>query len=105
EAARFDDRPSAWLAAMARRAMIRGGGEIEPHDLAFGSTWMKLSQYLLRPDWRFRLAQFRADMMNGDDRLLLMVPGRMNFLFPLLRIPLWAWHRAAHGGRSPGRTG
>ena len=79
--------------------MTRGKAEIEPHDLSFGTTTVSASEYLL-DGWRFKLRQARRDLVHEQDWLLLKLPPRLDFLYPLLRVPLWAWRRAVLRGRS-----
>ncbi len=77
----------------------------EPYDLPFGLTWIRLGNYLLKTGWRFRLAQLVNDAMSQDDWEAIPLPTSLMFLYPILRLPLWAgrkvglWARrlAAHG--------
>jgi hypothetical protein len=99
EADRALRRSGRCLAAIARVSMTRAGAEIDPNDLAFGVTLIKLSEYFLR-DWRSTLAQMRRDLVFEEDWLLLPLPDRLIFLYPVLRIPLWIWRRMKYRGRS-----
>ena len=74
----------------ALKAMTRGNGEIEPRDLLFGSTFIHGSEYFLK-DWRFLVAQLRRDLANPGDWMRVPLPERLDFLYPLIRVPLWLW--------------
>jgi|HubBroStandDraft_1064217.scaffolds.fasta_scaffold00058_46 hypothetical protein len=80
---------------VALLAMTRGGGRIELSDLAFGKTLVSLSGLLLVEGWRPRLAELRRLSVNFDDMIQVPLPEPLHFLYPLLRLPLWAWRRGA----------
>jgi hypothetical protein len=91
------------LATMALAAMTRGNGEREPPDLLFGSTLIRLSEYLL-DGWRFKLAQLGHDLVSVEDWRSVPLPDRYAFFYPLLRLPLWAWRRMVARGRARRRA-
>lgn len=89
-----------WLEATALNAMTTGQGELEPREGPFGTTRGSLSTFLLRRDWRYWLAELKLHMTNPTDVLTVALPGRLRFLYPLLRLPLWVWrHVTKRGGR------
>ena len=84
-----------WLEATALAAMTSDQGEHKPHDARFGTTRGSLSTLLLRPNWRYRLAELKVHLINQTDILTLSLPQRLWFTYPLLRLPLWLWRHAA----------
>jgi hypothetical protein len=80
-----------WLAATALNAMTTGQGTRDPHDVRFGTTRGSFSTFLLRRDWRYWLAELRIHLTNQTDILNVALPERLRFLYPILRLPLWAW--------------
>lgn len=92
-------RTTRWLAAIALKIMTRGDGEEEIYDMPFGTTLVRLSQILLGTGWRFYLAQLRFYLTDFDDAVAVPLPSPLYFLYPILRLPLWAWNRARRAGR------
>jgi Uncharacterised nucleotidyltransferase len=83
-----------WLEATALNAMTGGLGEHDPHDTRFGTTRGSLSTFLLSGSWRYRLAELGLHLTNQTDVLAVPLPQRLSFLYPILRLPLWAWRHA-----------
>ena len=90
-----------WLEATALNAMTTGQGERDPHDARFGTTRGSLSTFLLSRSWRYRLAELSIHLTNQTDVLALPLPERLRFLYPILRLPLWAWRHAAKRREEP----
>jgi hypothetical protein len=89
-----------WLEATALRAMTTGQGEHDPHEVRFGTTRGSLSTVLLSRSWRYQLAELSIQLKNPTDVLTLPLPQPLQFLYPVLRLPLWAWrHTVQHNGR------
>jgi hypothetical protein len=84
-----------WLEATALNAMTTGQGEHDPHGARFGTTRGSLSTFFLSQSWRYRLAELNVHLTNQADVLTLPLPERLQFLYPFLRLPLWAWRHAA----------
>jgi hypothetical protein len=78
-----------WLEATALKAMTAGNSELEPRDILFGTTRGNLSCYLLRRDWRYWLAELKSHATCETDVLTLLLPKQFQFLYPILRVPLW----------------
>jgi hypothetical protein len=84
-----------WLEATALSAMSSGQSEQQPHNMRFGTTRGSLSTFLLNRSWRYRLAELSNHLTNQTDVLTVLLPERLWFLYPVLRLPLWAWrHRS-----------
>ena len=89
-----------WLEATALNAMTKGQGEYDPHEVRFGTTRGSLSTFLLSRGWRYHLAELSVQLTNPTDVLTIPLPKPLQFLYPVLRIPLWAWrHAVQHGAR------
>jgi hypothetical protein len=84
-----------WLEATAVNAMTVGQGEREPRDVRFGTTRGSLSTFLLSRTWRYRLAELKNHLANQTDVLTVPLPERLWFLYPVLRLPLWAWRHCS----------
>jgi Uncharacterised nucleotidyltransferase len=80
-----------WLEATALNAMTAAQSEREPRDARFGTTRGSLSTFLLSRNWRYRLIELKNHLINQTDVLTVPLPEQLWFLYPVLRIPLWAW--------------
>jgi hypothetical protein len=84
-------KAAPWLVATAISAITKGDGAYDPHETRVGTTRGSLSTFLLSPSWRYRLSELRVQMTNPTDILDVPLPEWLWFLYPVLRIPLWAW--------------
>jgi hypothetical protein len=88
------------IAADAMADRIRGensGGNAPAAARSF------LTQFLLGQGWAFFAAQCRIASIGIIDVISLPLPPYLHFLYPLLRLPLWLWRRAA-ASRPPERN-
>jgi hypothetical protein len=83
-----------WLVSTAQQAMTDGGGEHNPHEVCFGTTRGSISTFLLSRSWRYKMAELNLHLTNPTDVLELSLPERLRFLYPVLRLPRWAWRHA-----------
>jgi hypothetical protein len=83
-----------WLEATALNAMTAGHGEHDRRDAPLGTTRGSLSTFLFSRSWRYRLAELKNQLTNETDVLTVPLPERVQFLYPLLRLPLWVWRHA-----------
>jgi hypothetical protein len=83
-----------WLVATAQQAMTGGGGEHNPHEVCFGTTRGSISTFLLSRSWRYKMVELNLHLTNPTDVLDLSLPERLRFLYPVLRLPRWAWRHA-----------
>jgi hypothetical protein len=89
-----------WLEATAVKAMTTGHGEDDPHEVRFGTTRGSISTFLLGRGWRYQLAELGVQLTNPTDVLTVPLPKQLQFLYPVLRLPLWVWrHAVQHDGR------
>jgi hypothetical protein len=86
-----------WLEATALKAMTTGQGERDPHEVRFGTTRGSLSTFLLKRSWRYQLAELGIHLTNPTDVLTIPLPQPLQFLYPMLRLPLWAWRHSIRG--------
>jgi hypothetical protein len=86
------------LYAIATNAMADRTRGNEPP--AARSFW---TQFLLGQGWAFFAAQCRIASIGIIDVISLPLPPYLHFLYPLLRLPLWLWRRAA-ASRPPQRN-
>ncbi|MDB5722999.1 MAG: hypothetical protein JWP15_3617 [Alphaproteobacteria bacterium] len=83
------NRAVAYLARVALRSMLRGGGIVELDDMALGTADIHLSHFRLMPGFRFKWSEARRKLAGpADDEPL---PG---FLQPILAAPRWLLRRA-----------
>jgi Uncharacterised nucleotidyltransferase len=94
-----------WLETTALNAMSAGHGEQDPHEVRFGTTRGSLSTFLLSRSWRYHLAELGIQLTNPTDVLTLALPRPLQFLYPVLRLPLWAWRHAVQLNVQRKRTG
>jgi Uncharacterised nucleotidyltransferase len=90
-----------WLETTALKAMTMGQGKHDPHEVRFGTTRGSLSTFLLNRSWRYQLAELGIHLTNPTDALTIPLPEPLQFLYPVLRLPLWAWRHSVHRGGSP----
>jgi hypothetical protein len=83
-----------WLEATALHAITGAHGEYDRRDSPLGTTRGSLSTFLISRNWRYRLAELTIHLTNQTDMLTLPLPERLQFLYPLLRLPLWVWRHA-----------
>jgi hypothetical protein len=89
-----------WLEATALNAMLIGQGEHDPHTIRFGTTRGSFSTFLLNRSWRYQLTELGIQLTNPTDVLTVPLPQPLRFLYPVLRLPLWAWrHTVQHNAR------
>ena len=81
---------------MADRARGEDGGSVQAVWRGF---W---TQFLLGQGWAFFAAQCRTASVGIIDIISLPLPPYLHFLYPLLRLPLWLWRRAAAAKSPPG---
>jgi hypothetical protein len=86
-----------WLEAIALKAVAAGNSEIEPDETVYGTIWGGLSILLLRHNLRFWLFELRTHLTSQTDVLTISLPQQLQFLYPVLRLPLWLWRRGIHG--------
>jgi hypothetical protein len=86
-----NDSTLRWLEGTALNAMTTGWEEREPRKERFGTTRGSLSTFLLSRSWRYKLAELSVHLMSQSDMLTVPLPERLWFLYPGLRVPLWAW--------------
>jgi hypothetical protein len=85
------DRAIAYLARVALRSMLRGGGVTELDDMALGTAAIHLSHFRLMPGLAFKWSEARRKLAGpaGEE---LHGPARL--LQPLLAGPRWLLRRA-----------
>ena len=91
------------LATIAVETMSDEYAEAERGRNSISAMRVILAQFLLGNGWEFFTAQYRAELVRTLDIVELPLPPTLQFLYPLLRLPLWLWRRAtaAREARSP----
>ena len=79
------------LFGLAMTAMTSGGAETEPYDLKDGLRPMTLSPWLLGRSRRFLLGEINSHWIGWNDVIDVPLPGGLQFLYPVLRVPIWLW--------------
>jgi hypothetical protein len=90
-----------WLEATALKAMTMDQCKHDPHEVRFGTTRGSLSTFLLNRSWRYQLAELGIHLTNPTDVVTIPLPQSLQFLYPVLRLPLWAWRHSIARGRAP----
>jgi hypothetical protein len=80
-----------WLEATALNAIA---SEVKPGDKLFGTTRGSLSCFLLGQSSRYQLAELKIHLICQADVMTLPLPKQLQFLYPILRLPLWLWRQA-----------
>ena len=87
-----------WRLAVLVRLALKAITGAEPH-YGFGAiTCGVLARFLLGQGAGFYLEQCGQMAVGKADAILLTLPRPLHFLYPLLRLPLWAWRRARSAG-------
>jgi hypothetical protein len=81
------------LYGLAITAMTRGGAEIEPYDLSGGLRPMARSPWLVGETPRFLWGEINTHWISWNDVINIPLPGALQFLYPILRVPIWLWRR------------
>ena len=97
------DRRVERLVAIALAAMFAPRTDTEMDGGIAGVTRYVHTQFLLGRGWAFYAAQCRVTAIAPVDVIRCPLPPFLQFLYPLLRLPLWLWRRAraAREARSP----
>jgi hypothetical protein len=85
--------------------MSTGQGEQDPHEVRFGTTRGSLSTFLLSRSWRYQLAELGIQLTNPTDVLSLPLPQPLRILYPVMRLPFWAWRHSVHQNARRQQTG
>jgi hypothetical protein len=88
------DRVVRELETLALTAMLQGNAEIDPHDLPNGLKPVSRSLWLLRGDFSYLRNELAYRWTSRDDIVLIPLPEGLQFLYLLLRVPLWLGRRA-----------
>ena len=89
-------RRNRLLEFVALRLMV-GGGSTEPNDRPFGTTVTNLCGLLLCDSVPGLIHELRFHLTSWHDVETLPLPRSVQWLYPLLRLPLWLWRKAAAG--------
>lgn len=81
------------LEALAMTAMLQGDGVEEPYDLPGGMRPIVKSEWLLGGTLRYRWGELNTRWISWDDVVNVPLPAGLQFLYPLLRVPLWLVRR------------
>lgn len=90
------------LEELAITAMIQGGAEAEPYDLPSGMNPINRSLWLMGGSVRYLYGEVNSRWISWDDVVTVPLPRGLQFLYPVLRIPLWIWRRTAKSRHHPG---
>lgn len=97
------DRRAEKLVAIALAAMSAPQTDMEPDGGIAGVTRYMHTQFLLGRGWPFYAAQCRVASIAPVDVVRCPLPPFLQFLYPLLGVPLWLWRRmTARKTRGPG---
>jgi Uncharacterised nucleotidyltransferase len=91
------------LVAIALDAITAPRTRTEADGDAAGVMRGVYEQFLLGEGWAFYVMQCRLLSAGPADVIRLQLPPELHFLYPIVRLPLWLWRRAALAlGRSRG---
>jgi Uncharacterised nucleotidyltransferase len=79
---------SRWLESIAMHAMTADADLI---DLPFRSMWSDLWHFTLARGWRYRSAELKVQLINPADISVFPLPRSLQFLYPMVRLPLSLW--------------
>lgn len=91
------------LEQLALKAMTQGNEETEPSELRGGMRPIARSLWLLNASPRYLWGEFNSRWISADDVVSVALPSALQFMYPLLRVPLWLWRHAAARRAYPGQ--
>jgi hypothetical protein len=74
-------------------AMTQGRAETEPYDLNGGLKPMARSPWLVGKTPRFLWGEINTHWISWNDVIDIPLPAALQFLYPILRVPVWLWRR------------
>jgi hypothetical protein len=89
------DRAVLRLEDLAMTALTQNGADAEPYEIPSALSPMSKSLWLLNGSPRFLMGKIKTHLIGWDDVVSVPLPRRWQFLYPLLRVPLWLWRRAS----------
>jgi hypothetical protein len=84
------DRTVRWLVSIATKAIV---ADRPPTERRFGTTWNSIARILVNRGWRYRMTECKLYLTSPADILAMPLPAGLGFLYPALRLPLWAMRR------------
>lgn len=95
------DRAIRWLVAVARDAMAGDPKSRQTDDQPLGNLKIEVSHFLLATSLGAWARELQSKSIGWTDFQNIALPRPLYFLYPLLRLPSWAWRRVV---RLSGRT-
>lgn len=93
EGATSFSKTGRWLANIARNALLEEDVTSPSAESDFVAPGLIRSRLLLCRGWRYRVAEVRLQATSPVDWQTVRMPVRLQFLYPLLRVPLWIRRR------------
>jgi len=90
------------LKQLAKTALTQGGAEADPWELPHGLRPIAKSEWLLDPSLRYVWGEFRARWISWEDVVNIPLPRGLQFLYLILRLPIWVGRRLARRALPPG---
>jgi len=78
-----------WLAGLARDALLVETVEGKSAKADYVPRGLTVSRFVLRRNWAYRREEFRLNAASPVDWETFPMPESLQFLYPLLRVPLW----------------
>jgi len=94
------DAAGRYLVRTALASLTYGGGHIDPP--AYSRPWRMnwIGRHLIGRTRQAFLSEAAGNWAGDHDRIHIVLPRGLGFLYSVIRIPLWLWRKAG-----PGRTG
>ena len=86
------------LEALALDVMLGGGAQTEIYARVGGTLRVSLSMFLLGQSWRYVFDELRRYLISPADVAALVLPSSLSWVYPILRLPMWAWRRLGGTG-------
>jgi hypothetical protein len=90
------------LEELAMTAMTQGGAETEPYDLPSGMRPINRSLWLMSGSLRYLWGEINSRWISWDDVVTVPLPRGLQFLYAILRMPLWLLRHTAKSQRRIG---
>lgn len=94
----FGTRPRALAIGRSQRLVAISLAALAEQRSARVEAIARRGRWSLARGWGYRLTELRIRARGSDDRLYFPLPRRWRFLYPLLRIPLFAIRRVGRAG-------
>lgn len=96
------DAAGRYLVSAAHVSLTHGGGrtEIKVYSRPWRMNW--IGRHLIGPTYKAMLSEAASNWAGDHDRIHIVLPRGFEFVYSLIRIPLWLWRKTGLGRKGSG---